>query len=58
MNDSMAMQVVQGMHKLLGNFAHLWLSKIPVIFQNLKKFSLGELCHHTELVGGLKRVKK
>lgn len=57
MDDSVGMEVVKCMYKLLSNFSDFSLWKVPVILKYLKKLSLSKFCYHTKFMGSLKRVK-
>ena len=47
----MTVQIVECLYELLGNLADFRLAQVAIIFQDLKKLSLGKLSDHTELVG-------
>ena len=50
MNDPMTVQIVQSLHELLGNLAHLLLSQVPVVLQYFEELTLSEFSDHTELM--------
>ena len=50
MDDAMAVQVVERMHQLLGDFAHFGLTEVPIVFKDLEQLTLGELCHNAEFM--------
>ena len=58
MNNPVTVQVVECLDELLSDLAHLLLSQISVVLQDLEKFALGEFSDDAELVGCLERVKQ
>lgn len=50
MNNTVRVQIVQGMYKLLGNFAYFRLLQAAIVFKDLEKLALSKLCDHTEFV--------
>ena len=58
MDDPVRVQVVQGLDQLLSNLTHLWFTQVAVVFQDLEKLTLGELCHHAELMRSLERIEQ
>ena len=55
-DDPMTVQVVEGLDKLLGNFADLRLAKVAVILKDFEELTLSELSDHAEFVRGFKRI--
>lgn len=58
MNNAVRVQIVQGMHKLLGNLPHFVFRQIPVVLQDFKQFSLSKLSNHAELMRCFEAVKQ
>ena len=58
MDNAVAVEVVEGLDELLGDFTHLMLTKIPIVLQDLEQFSLREFGHDAELVRRLERIKE
>ena len=58
MYDSVRVQVVQSMNKLLSYLPNFVLREVPIIFKDLKQFSLSELSDHTELVSSLEWIQE
>ena len=57
-DDAMRMQIVKGVHQLLGDLAYLVLWEVPVVLQNLEELALSELRDHAELMRRLERVQQ
>jgi len=58
MDDTMRVQVVKRMNKLLSYLSDFVLWKTSIVFKNLKKFALSKLGDHTKLMLSLKAIKK
>ena len=58
MYDSVRVQVVQSMNKLLSYLPNFVLREIPIIFKDLKQFPLSKLSDHTELVSSLEWIQE
>lgn len=54
----MRVQVVQGVHKLLGDLAHFRLAQVPVVLEDLEELALGKLGNDAELVARFERVEQ
>ena len=58
MDNSMRMQIIQGMNQLLSNFTNLILWEVSIIFKNFKQLTLSKLRDHTELMRCFKWIQQ
>ena len=58
MYDTIGVQIVQGLNKILRNLPHHILRKTLIILQRLEQLTLRQLRHHTNVVIRLEIVQK
>lgn len=56
MGDTVRMDVMQSPDQLLSHLPDLWLLQILIVFDDIEKLALPQLCDNNELRVGLKRV--